>query len=247
MNTQDISLGRCFSEGWEAFKNNMGMAIGATLLFGVIHIVLCYIPFLNFLYMILAMYPFIGGFYVLLLGIVKGLNPEIGTLFSGFGGGQWARWMGVGWLMVLYILVVEIVCAVIPGLLVLIAYYAFGEGSAAFITVAVIAGLAFYIAMIAITMRWAFVFLLAAEGMTATQAIRTSAEWTQGIRWKLFWILFVIALLGYAGAIACGIGLAFTGPLAACCMAALYLDVKQMRTPQPPAPAPPTPEPPPVQ
>jgi len=233
VNTQDISLSRCFSEGWEGFKNHIGLAIGASVLYGFIHAVLCYIPGLNILYLIIAAFPFMGGFTILVLGIVKNLDPQIGTLFSGFcSGNQWTRWMGLGWLATLYYFVAEIICAIPAGILILAAYLIVGEDSPVLIAVVVVAALGFYVAFMAIAMRWALVFYLGAEGAIATEAIRTSTQWTEGIRWRIFWIAFVLGLLSAAGVIACGIGLLFTVPLSQCCMAALYLDVKQMRTQQ---------------
>ncbi len=210
MNTQDINFGRCFSEGWAAFKDNIGIAIGAFVLYEVIHITLNYIPGLNFLYILLGMFPLIGGFTTLFLGIVKRLDPQIATLFCGFSGDQWARWMGLGWLVSLYFICAALICAIPAGLLVIGAYFAFGKSSPIFVAIAAIAGLAALIAIIAIiaiSIRWSFVFFLGAEGATAAEAINTSTEWTKGIRPQIFWITLALALLGAAGIIALGIEL----------------------------------------
>jgi len=178
----------------------------------------------------LAMFPLIGGFTTLFLGIVKRLDPQITTLFCGFSGDQWARWMGLGWLVSLYYICATLICAIPAGLLVIAAYFAFGKNSPIFVAIAAIAGLAALIAIIAISIRWSFVFFLGAEGATATKAINTSTEWTKGIRLQIFWITLALGLLGVAGIIALGIGALFTYPLAQCCFAALYLDVKKLRT-----------------
>ena len=234
----NITLGRCFSEGLTAFKNYLWLAIGAYLLYTVISAVGGNIPFVNFLYAILVAFPLVGGFMMLFLNIVKGANSEIGQLFNGFS--DWVRWMGVGWLLVLYMLVAMLIGAV-PFLIFLAIAAAVGIDSGPGIFLMVVGGIASVVAIAAIAVRWMFVYYIAAdEGATATEAIKKSAEMTEGMRPQLFWIAFVLALFAWVGVIALGVGVIVTSAISQCAMAALYLDVKQARAPAVPA-TPPSP------
>ncbi len=236
MTPEDITFDRCFSEGWSAFQSRIGLSIGAYVVFNVMMRLILRVPIAGPIYTTLGMFPFYGGYYLLFLGIAKRPDPQIDDLFAGFSSVRtWARWLGLGWLVGLYVLLTSLVCAVVPGISILVAYVRLGAHSWGFIAVAVIASLVFALAVGAIAIRWTFVYYLGAEGATVTEAIAASTEWTEGLRWRLLWIYIVIGLLGIAGALACGVGLIFTLPLAECCSAALYLDVKQLRTQQPSA------------
>lgn len=224
----DISFGRSFSEGWAAFQKYAGLAIGGFVLYMVIAIAAEYTG----IGAILALFPLVGGVIMLFLGIVKNLNPPIGTLFAGFSNvDNWARWLGLGWLLALYQLLVMLVCAIpaallaIPGVLMLSNDRTAPMG----IALLVLAYLFVIFASAAYTIRWIFVFFAGAEGATAFNAIRSSEALTEGLRWQLFWIVFLYGLINLAGALFCGIGIIFTGPVTQCGLAALYLDVKQFK------------------
>lgn len=226
----DLSLNKVLTEGWEAFKKYMGLAIGGYVVYAIITGVGSNIPVLNIAYVIVAMFPLMGGLYLLMLNIVKDQNPEFGDIFKGFN--DMVRWMGVGWLLALYSLIPAIICAIPMAL----GGWLLNRGG----VLAVIGGLLYAVAVVAIIaaaimfyMRWVFVYFVAAdEGLTASAAIQRSTELTDGIRVKLFGYVIVLGLIAAAGAIVVGIGALFTAPLAMCALTALYLDVKNARGPQ---------------
>ena len=53
-------------------------------------------------------------------------------------------------------------------------------------------------------------------------AFRQSAAMTEGRRLQLFWIVFVLGLFAACGFVACGVGILFTMPIAACAFASIY-------------------------
>lgn len=225
-----ISLGNVLTKGWEAFKKYMAVAIVSYLIYVAITAVAGNIPILNIAFYIVAMFPLAGGLYLLMLRIVKDENPQIGDIFQGFN--DLVRWMGVGWLLALYMAIPALVCAIPAGIGAwLMSRGAFGAViGVLFIIVAVI--LAIGIA-VTLYMRWVFAFFVAAEeGASASAALQRSTELTEGIRLPLLGYVIVIGLVGWAGVIALGVGVLFTAPLAMCAFTALYLDVKNLRSPQ---------------
>lgn len=234
MDSRDISLGRCFSEGWEAFSGNAGLAIGSYVLYGLLVSVASQIP----MGYVLAVFPLTGGFCLVFLSLLKRLNPSFSTIFAGFGSVDiWARWLGVGWLLCLYQVLAFLACAIPGGVLVGLGVFALtcAHGALAGIALIILGCLLTLVAYLAIAVRWIFVFTAAAEGATALEAIRISTELTEGIRFRLFWIAVVLTLLDWSGLLLCCIGTIFTSPLTQCVLCALYLDVKQMRSQPPPA------------
>lgn len=228
LDTHEISLGRCFSEGWEAFKQNAGLAIGSSLLAMVISGAAGQTGVGG----VLASFPLAGGLCMIYLGIVKGLNPEFPTLFAGFTSvDNWARWLGVGWLLCLYQMLVFLACAIPGGICIGLGIFLIcAHASVAGGVVLIILGcLITMVTSMAITVRWVFVFLAGAEGATAFDAIRISTELTEGLRFRIFWILFALGLLNLAGMLCCFIGIIFTQPITECAICALYLDVKQLK------------------
>jgi uncharacterized membrane protein len=232
LDNREISLRRCFSEGWEAFSKNIGLTIGSYLLFALLVLVASQIP-LGYAF---GTFPLTGGLYLVFLGLLKGLNPSFSTIFAGFGSvDHWARWLGVGWLLYLYKMLVFLACAIPGAVLVGSGIFALTcvHGVPAGVVLIILGCLLTLAAYLAIAVRWVFVFQAAAEGASAFEAIRISTELTEGLRCRLFWIVLALTLFDLAGLLFCCIGTIFTSPLTQCALCALYLDVKQMRAQQP--------------
>lgn len=227
MNTQDIRLGKCLSDGWQAIGDNMGIAIGTAALY----IALSGVAGGTGLGTILAAFPLAGGFTMIYLGLAKHLPADIATLFAGFSSvDNWARWLGVGWLLYLYQTLLTLICIVIsgafigPGIYLVATHHSLEVG----ITLIVVGALATILGIAGYSVRWSFVFLAGAEGATAFDAIRISTELTQGLRWRIFWIMFVLGLINLLGIICAFVGIFLTIPITQAATSSLYIDLKRV-------------------
>jgi uncharacterized membrane protein len=84
---QDVSIGECFSEGWEYYKHNFWLTIGTLVVYMVIAIVgglIGMIPFIGFLFSLLVAPVFGSGVYLFFLNVARNSNPRIEDLFAGF-------------------------------------------------------------------------------------------------------------------------------------------------------------------
>ena len=61
---------------------------------------------------------------------------------------------------------------------------------------------------------------------------RISTELTEGLRFRIFWIMVGLGLINLAGVLFCFIGLIFTMPVTECALCALYLDLKALKAQQ---------------
>ncbi|MHB9037664.1 MAG: DUF975 family protein [Armatimonadota bacterium] len=229
MNMESISFGRCFAEGMEAFKKYMGIAIAVVVVYAAISWAASAIPVVGTIWSFTGEFALMGGLYVFLLKVIRSQDPNFSDLFSQFG--DFVRWLGVGWLVILYSLVAAIISAVPLGVLALLGLIA-GKDSMVFQILVALGAIASSIVFVAIVVRWAFVYYAAAdEGLTAKAALARSEELTAGIRPQVFVVSLVAGLLGAAGAIALGVGLLFTLPLSQCILTVLYINVKAMKSP----------------
>ncbi|MCE5322712.1 DUF975 family protein [bacterium] len=228
MNLELISLGRCFSDGWEAFKEYIGISIGVFVVYTAINMAAGYIPVIGQIWQLTGGFVLAGGFVLFFLKVLKSENPSFGDLFSQFS--DFVRWLGVAWLLILYTLIAAIISAIPCGLFALIGLAA-GKESSLFQILLGIGAFISVVILYCIVIRWAYVFYAAAdEGLTAKAAIVRSEELTAGIRPQVFWVTLVAGLVAVAGAIVFGVGVLFTIPLSYCIMTALYLNTKTMRS-----------------
>jgi len=87
----ELDIGGCIGRGWQLMKNNFGLLVGATVVYGLIQfgismlgkipklgvvVTLCNVVFLSG--------PLMAGFYFLFLKTIRGHGGEVGDLFSGF-------------------------------------------------------------------------------------------------------------------------------------------------------------------
>ena len=237
----EIGLGAAVSAGWEAFNRNMGLLIGGLVVMMLVYLgmaCLCIIPILGVIAFVLLVPALFGGGMRFFLNAVNSQRPDISDLFTGF------REFGK-WLMITVILVVVAFLLAIPQLIVnhltgfspgFIPHHNFLHpmtpmaipAATPMSTSALGYGVSLLtsIACAFVFARWMFVFPAAAEGYGHLEAFGRSSQMTAGRRWLLFWILFVVKLLGVAGILACGIGILFTLPLALCAYVSLYNAVK---------------------
>ncbi len=110
---ESISIKECIAEGWERFKQKSGLSIGGLLLMLVIQGVGGSIPIVSIFYSLLISPVMNIGLIVLFLNIRDENDPKIDNLFDGFK--RFGRFLGVYWLMVLFVLI-----ALLPGGIIII-------------------------------------------------------------------------------------------------------------------------------
>ena len=79
-----LDVGLAFSQGSELFKAHMGILIGSFLLFMVLIMATASVPFVGSCVQITLQGPLTGGFFILILNLVRARAASIGDLFKGF-------------------------------------------------------------------------------------------------------------------------------------------------------------------
>ena len=79
-----LDVGLAFSQGGELFKAHMGILIGGFLLFMVLIVATASVPFVGSCVQITLQGPLLGGFFILILNLIRTGAASIGDLFKGF-------------------------------------------------------------------------------------------------------------------------------------------------------------------
>lgn len=226
----DVGLGACLTNGWNAFRDNMGLCIG-TLVIGILLMIpVAIIPIVN----ILILPVLFGGVVIFGLNVINRNNPGIGDLFAGFQ--NFGRWLGAillhGLIMMLPMLpaIAWVVTRTIQT-----EGVATSAGSGTFDVLGA-EGPIYYLlylggmaVMYYLQMRWYFYHPLIAEGAGIMEAFGKSVEMTEGIRWRLFGITIVLGLIYLAGFFTC-IGWLFALPLVCLAYISLYIAAKNQQS-----------------
>ena len=72
------------AQAWGALSGKWGMAVVATLVYGVISGVLSFIPFISYIAVLLVSLPLAYGFTIMLLNVVRGSDVQLDTMGEGF-------------------------------------------------------------------------------------------------------------------------------------------------------------------
>lgn len=72
------------AQAWGALSGKWGMAVVATLVYGVISGVLSFIPFVSWIATLLVSLPLAYGFTIMLLNVVRGSDVQLDTMGEGF-------------------------------------------------------------------------------------------------------------------------------------------------------------------
>ena len=218
-----FSIGDAIGKGFDVFKKEMGLFIGAGIVFGIISIVtsaiLAYVPVAGNILNQAISYCLVGGMVIMANKVLKNQSVSFGDGFDGF--------KFFGQIIVAYlIMAIFLFIASIPGLAILFASFGTilmdiflgngdfsalsGIGFGAFfmaipvILIPVIAIYTFY------TLTFHFIVL---NGMGAWEAMEASRKIVMKKFIKFFIANIVIGLLMVSGVILLGIGLLFTIPL----------------------------------
>lgn len=72
------------AQAWGVLSGKWGMAVVATLVYGVISGVLSFIPFVSWIATLLVSLPLAYGFTIMLLNVVRGSDVQLDTIGEGF-------------------------------------------------------------------------------------------------------------------------------------------------------------------
>lgn len=244
MNRKTIHFGQAFTEGWDVFKKNAGMAIAGYLIFMGLATVAGYIICVGTIaWVFFLQFPLWGGFTLFYLNMVKGRKPEINDIFAGFR--DFGKWLGVGWLFIL-IFLASMIPLMISGLVAGVVLYPLRQAAldsepalangllAGMIASLVIGAFVSAIIWIILTVRYFFVYYAAAEGAGVLEAFGQGAELTRGVRFQLLLIAILLTLFTMAGIVLFFIGQYFTAIIAKMVYTAIYLDLKEQMHPDQP-------------
>ena len=224
MNGRSLRLGEALATGWRGMWRYPGPAIGGFALYCLIAFGVGVVPLLGPIAGAVVLPPLYGGFMVLALKVVDDRGPKVTDLFEGFH--AYGKWMGIYWLVYAIVL-----AALVPlGMLALIGYFVLWEnagplsegtavavsGVLAFAAVAVIA------VVVALLIRWLFVFYAGVETADTMGAFTISAHLTKGRRLQLLWMYIALGIVSMAGVLALGVGALVSVPLSSYALAALY-------------------------
>lgn len=247
MGQRPFSIGLCFSDGYAAFRANIGPAILGHAIHSLILFIIQYIPVVNIIAPIFLIPPLQGGLSILQINLIRRKNPAIADLLGGFE--YYGRFMGAYLLLALAGTGLTLV-AMIPAFLgvrslspALIQLFTANSApdqatrtmlatALASATPWIVLTAVCIIAVTIIMIRWSLVFIVIAddpEHHTVFEAFRRSAELTQGNRLGVYLTTLLSGMLASAGALACGIGVLFTIPIAACTFAAAYVQLAEPR------------------
>ncbi len=230
MNGRSLRLGEALATSWRGMWRYPGPAIGGYALYCLITFGVGVVPCFGSIAQLAILPPLAGGLMVLALKIVDDRDPQVMDLFEGFH--AYGKWMGIYWLY--YVIVIA---ALVPlGILALIGYFVLWEnagplsegvvvavsGVLAFAAVAVIA------VMVALLIRWMFVFYVGAETADILGAFAISAHLTRGRRLQLLWMSIALGIISGAGLLGLVVGVFVTAPLSIYATAALYRQVNPL-------------------
>lgn len=189
---KQIDIGVEMGKGWNLFKPNMGILIVAGLISALISLVTC---------MILAG-PLSAGLFLIVRRLLQNdpVKPEAGDVFKGLD--LFVQAFLVILICVACSMLFSLVLAIIPVL---------GQ----------LAGMAVSLAAGSVTL-WAMMFV-AYEKVTAIDALKKVIVALKAGEFTTPFLFGIIAgLISNLGALACGVGVFFTFPLAYCMMACCY-------------------------
>jgi hypothetical protein len=212
----EVDIGSCFSHGWELFKANAGVMIGATVLVFLALFAVNVVPYLNYALSLILNGPLLGGLWRFYIRKTRNEQAGIGDAFSGFG----PRFVP---LMLTNIVsgVLAGLC-VVPGIAALVAGLFMAGGfrggppsfSAPLLVGAGVLLLAGIAGAIYLSTVWFYALALAADkGLNFWPAMQLSRRVVSKHWWMNFLLIFVVGMLAAAGLLACLVGLLVTGPL----------------------------------
>jgi hypothetical protein len=212
----EVDIGSCFSQGWEVFKANAGIMIGATFLVYLVVIVVNVIPYVSVILALVFNGPLLGGLWHFYIRRTRGEEATVGDAFSGFG----PRFLPL--------MLTTIVSGILAGFCLVPGIAVFAAGVLMMggfrggpphlgVPVSVGGGLLFVAGIVGavyLSTVWFYALALVADkGLNFWAAMQLSRRVVGKHWWMNFLLIFVSGLVAAAGLLACGVGVLVTGPL----------------------------------
>lgn len=227
----DLGIGECVSRGWNLFKNNLGIILGAVVVYGLIQVgisIFQQIPLLGALValgnIIFLAGPFQAGLNYFFLKNIRGEATGIGDIFSGFQRNYWQIVLGN------IVIALLIAAAAIPGGVIMAISFIpmIANHAAAPLTVVgiIVGSIVILIPMIYLSVGWIFALVLIIDRqMEFWPAMELSRKTVGKHWWSVFALLVVCALVNIAGMLACCVGLLASAPTTLGAMMYAYEDI----------------------
>jgi len=231
---EELSLGECFSSGWESFRRNMGVLIGATFLLLVVNMSLWFLSELAQAVMKMQMFTGSGdhgqilkiiamgtgvfasvltsvittilsaGFLLMFVKNSRG-KAMLADIFSGFSSGRWPQILLGGMACGLIILSVALL-TLVPG-------YFLGVQLQS--TIPAVLGLVLFLVPTAyLSVGFGFILpLILDRGIGWQEAMRTAISTVHRQWFSTAGLILISSLVTLSGIFACCVGILFTMPL----------------------------------
>jgi uncharacterized membrane protein len=223
----DVDVGGCISQGWNLFKANAGIMIGASVLVGLAMMAGQIIPYLGIILGLILNGPLFGGLWFFYVKTVRGQQAGINDAFSGFGPKFWQLVLAQiipALIMFGFVLLVGGISALaIPSLSGTRGSGGVSAGGGVAISVLAIVIIVFVLVMLYLNVCWIFALpLVADKGLKFWPAMQLSKRIVTKHWWMTFWLLFVCYWLAILGLFGCCVGIIVTGPVAFAAVASHY-------------------------
>lgn len=234
-----VEIGRFINRGWEIFSRNAAGFIGFCVLTFVISIVLSSIPGMGGIVNGIVSSVLTAGYYIVAFKIAKQQTVEFGDFFRGFQNSYFLPVFLASFVSSLFIFLL-----VLPlGAGLFLSFYPLfrsialrqGEDIQDLPELELPTALGMPLLVIGVILLLGAIYLGVAYSFTLPLVIdRRAGFWTAmetsrrliSSHWfEFFFFTFVLGLINFGGALACGVGLIFTLPLTICAIAAAYEDI----------------------
>jgi hypothetical protein len=225
----EVDVGASLTRGWEVFKSQPGVIIGASILVYLVLMAINLVPYLSIILALVLSGPLMGGLWVFYVKNVRGQPAGVSDAFSGFGPRFWQLAMTQlvpGLVSFAFMMLFGIVAALTIPAMASARRGAAGNLSSHFAGMAVPMGILlflFALVMIYLTTSWVFALPLAGDkGLKFWPALELSRRIVKKHWWMTFWLIVVCSILGAVGILACFLGVLVTGPVAFATLASHY-------------------------
>lgn len=215
----DLDVGGCISKGWDLFKNNLGLLLGAVAVYAAIEgviVLLGLIPFVGPLFSLLNLFivgPLMGGLLYLFLQTLRGQPGTVGDVFAGFRTRYLQLFLGqlVTALLAGLCMIPVVLAAVVT---LLPAAMQNRPPGPAQVLIIVFVALICLIPMVWLQVNWAFTLpLIMDKDMEFWPAMQASWKRVSRHWWLVFGLVLLVGLLNLVGMLVCCVGALFTTPI----------------------------------